>query len=122
MSSLSKRAALRLELLEGAVELEGVGGLEPPPRLERGVVDHDVRVGDAPLVVVVVDDGDLMVGEVLRRPLDGEPPQDGEVDAGAGVGGKDVALQALAARPRHALPFPTASLTEPISAVQSQAP
>ena len=27
-------AALRLEPLEGAVELEGVGGLEPPPRLE----------------------------------------------------------------------------------------
>lgn len=27
-------AALRLEPLEGAVELEGVGDLEPPPRLE----------------------------------------------------------------------------------------
>ena len=48
--------------------------------------------GDAPLVVVVVDDGDLVVGEVLRRPLDGEPPQGGEVDAGAGVGGEDVVL------------------------------
>ena len=85
-------AALRLEPLEGAVELEGVGDLEPPPRLERGVVDHDVCVGDAPLVVVVVDDGDLVVREVLRRPLDGEPPQGGEVDAGAGVGGEDVVL------------------------------
>lgn len=53
------------DALRGPLQLPGVGVLEPVPRVEVGVVDDDVGVRDPALVVVVVDDGHLVVAEVL---------------------------------------------------------
>lgn len=58
--------------LQGELELLGVGVLEAPPRDDVGVVRDHVGMRDAPGVVVVADDGGLVVAEVLARPGDGE--------------------------------------------------
>lgn len=58
--------------LQGELELLGVGVLKATPRDDVGVVHDHVGMRDVPGVVVVVDDGHLMVAEVLARPGDGE--------------------------------------------------
>nr|WP_062530751.1 hypothetical protein [Olsenella sp. DNF00959] len=58
--------------LQGMLELLGVGVLKAASRGDVGVVHDHVGVRDAPGVVVVVDDGDLVVDEVLARPGDRE--------------------------------------------------
>ena len=85
-------AHLARDRLEQSVEGAGVGVLQAPARSQVGVVHDDVGVGDVALVVVVVDDGDLEVGEALSRPSGREPPQAVECDAVPGVGGDDVVL------------------------------
>ncbi len=59
---------LRRHLLQRPVELERVVGVHPSARDHVRVVHDDVRVGDAALVVVVVDDRDVVVGEEPRGP------------------------------------------------------
>ena len=54
--------------LQRSVERPGVRVLQAPAGVEVRVVDDDVGVRDAVLVVVVVDDRDLVVGEVLPHP------------------------------------------------------
>ena len=54
------------------LELLGVWVLKAPTRGDVGVVHDNVDVRDMPGVVVVVDDGHLVVAEVLARPGDGE--------------------------------------------------
>ena len=51
-----------------AFQRPGVGILKTGPGDEVRVVDDDMRVRDAALVVIVVDEGDLVVAEVLARP------------------------------------------------------
>lgn len=58
--------------LQGELELLGVGVLKAAPRDDVGVVHDHVGVRDMPGVVVVVDDGHLVVAEVLARPGNGE--------------------------------------------------
>ena len=54
------------------LELLGVWVLKAPTRGDVGVVHDNVDVRDMPGVVVMVDDGYLMVAEVLARPDDRE--------------------------------------------------
>lgn len=61
-------AVLGRYALQGPLEGPRVGAAQAPPGLEVGVVDDDVGVKDVPLVVVVVDDGDLVLGEALPHP------------------------------------------------------
>lgn len=56
------------DALGRTLQLPRVGVLEPAARLEVGVVYDDVGVRDPALVVVVVDDGHLVVREVLPHP------------------------------------------------------
>lgn len=60
-------------------------GLHAVAGAEVGVVHDDVRVRYAAGVVVVVDDGDLVVAEVLERPRARELAQRSQVDVVAGV-------------------------------------
>jgi len=66
-----------------------------------------VGVGGVALVAVVVDDGDLEVGEALARPSGREPPQAGRWDVVLGVGGDDVVLMGAcpAPKPRCVISF-----------------
>ena len=88
-----REAELSGDLLERPVQGAGVGVLHPPPGLEVGVVDDDVGVGDVVLVVVVVDDRDLVVGEAPPRPLGGELPERVQADVVLRGGGDDVVLE-----------------------------
>ena len=74
------------DLLEGPRERFRVGVLQPPPRLDVGVVHDHVGVRDAVGVVVVVDDGDLVVREALPRPPGRERAQAVERDPVLGSG------------------------------------
>jgi len=85
-------AHLARDRLEPAVDGSGIGVLQAPARPQVGVVHDDVRVGDVALVVVVVGDGNLEVGEALSRPTGREPPQAVERDAVPGIWGDDVVL------------------------------
>ena len=60
-------------------------GLHAVAGAEVRVVHDDVRVRYAAVVVVVVDDGDLVVAEVLERPRARELAQRRQVDVVAGV-------------------------------------
>ncbi len=92
---------LRLgEFLERCGQGFGVGVLKPPSRLDVRVVHDHVRVGDAAGVVIVVDDCDLVFGEVLLRPRGREIAQGFERDAVFGIGRHDVVLVG-------AYPFPS---------------
>ena len=82
--------ALARHLLQVAVELLGLRDVQVPAGFDIGVVDDDVRVRDAVLVVVVVDDGHLVVPEMLLRPSDCELAQAIQVDLVGGVGANDV--------------------------------
>ena len=62
-------------ILQRRGERLGVRVLEASARLDVGVVRDHVSMGDAAGVVVVVDDGDLVFGEVLGRPCRRELPQ-----------------------------------------------
>ena len=73
-------------LVEPRDDVVGEERAEPAPRLQVRVVDDDVRVHDAGLAVVVVDDRDLVVGEPPLRPLDGEPAERVERHVVARVG------------------------------------
>ena len=73
------------EPLSRSLQGARVGVLEPAQVAHIGVVDHDVRVRDAPGVVVVVDDRHLEVGEVLAHPRHREAPKVIELDAVAGI-------------------------------------
>ena len=66
---------LRRHLLQRPVELERVVGVHPPARDHVRVVHDDVRVGDTALVVVVVDDRDVVVGEEPSHPCLRELPK-----------------------------------------------
>ncbi len=66
--------------------------MESVTRLQVDVVDDHVRMGDVALVVVVVDDGHLVVAEALLRPSDCELTQAVQRDLVLGVGGDDVVL------------------------------
>ena len=54
-----------------------------------------VVLGGVALVAVVVDDGDLEVGEALAHPSGREPPQAVRRDTVLGVGGEFRLLEAL---------------------------
>ena len=84
---------LRRHLLQRPVELERIVGVHPPARDHVHVVHDDVRVGDAALVVVVVDDRDVVVGEEPAHPCLGELPQRTEVHSVCGRGGQDEVLE-----------------------------
>ena len=68
MVSEGAEAVLGRHALQGPLECPRVGVAQAPSGLEVGVVDDDVGVEDVPLVVVVVDDGDLVLGEALPHP------------------------------------------------------
>lgn len=57
--------------LQGELELLGVGVLKAPPRDDVGVVHDHVGMWDAPGVVVVVDDGHLIVAACACRRASG---------------------------------------------------
>ncbi len=82
---IAEAAALR-ERLQVVLQRPRIRVLQPPPGREVGVVDDDVRVWDTARVVVVVDNGHLVVGEVIPGPRDGEVAQPVEGDGVAGVG------------------------------------
>ena len=62
-----REPALGDHALQRVLELLGIGVLKAPPRDNVGVVHDHVGVRDAPGAVVVVDDGHLVVAEVLAR-------------------------------------------------------
>ena len=99
---------LRLgELLERCGQGLWVGVLEPSSRLDVRVIHDHVRMGDAALVVIVVDDCHLVFGEVLLRPRDREIAEGFERDAVLGVGRHDVVLVGA-----HPLPTPGEVVSE----------
>ena len=65
-----REPALLGHALQGVLELLGVGVLKAPPRDDVGVVHDHVGVRYVLGVVVVVDDGNLVIAEVLARPGD----------------------------------------------------
>lgn len=85
--------------LQGPRERLRVRVLEPAARLEVRVVDDDVGVRDTSCVVVVVDDGDLVVREALPCPSGREGAQSVERDAVLGIRGDDVVLVGAGAPP-----------------------
>ena len=95
------------ELLERCGQSLWVGVLEPSPRLDVRVVHDYVRMGDAVLVVIVVDDGYLVFGEMLLRPRGREIAEGFERDAVFGVGRHDVVLVGA-----HPLPSPGEVVSE----------
>ena len=76
--------------LQVAVEPLGVGDVKAPSGLDVGVAHDDVRVRDGVLVVVVVDDGHLVLAEVSLRPAERQLAQALQVDLVCGVGAHDV--------------------------------
>ena len=68
-------------------------GLHAVAGLQVHVVDDHVRMGDAPLVVLVVDDRHLVIREVRTDPCLGKPPKGREVDAVLRVGRDDEVLE-----------------------------
>lgn len=84
--------------LQGVLELSGVGVLKAAPRDDVGVVHDHVGVRDVPDVVVVVDDGHLVVAEVLARLGDRELAEHVQPHAVFGVWREHIVLVG-AARP-----------------------
>ena len=66
--SLPRSCAMRCR---GELELLGVGVLKATPRDDVGVVHDHLGMRDAPGVVVVVDDGHLMVATCACRRASG---------------------------------------------------
>lgn len=82
--------ALAGHLLQVAVEFLGLRDMQALAGFDVRVVDDDVRVRDGMLVVVVVDDGDLVLPEVLLSPGNRELAQPLQVDFVGEVGAHDV--------------------------------
>ena len=84
--------ALLGKILQRMVEASWVGVLQAPAVDDVGVVDDDVRMGDAAGVVVVVDDGNLGFAEVPLCPCHRQLAKLRQGDGVSGVGRDDVVL------------------------------
>ena len=90
---------LLCNLLEAPVHAQRVRDVQAPSRSQVRVVHHNVGVRDSLLVVVVVDDGDLVVGEVLLDPGVRKLAQSFKADAVARIRGDHVVTERDGALP-----------------------
>ena len=86
------QAPLSRHVLQGAVQLEGIVGVQPVAGDQVGAVHDQVSVRDLVLVVVVVHDGHLVVAEEPHGPCPRQLAQDGKVDMVIGVWRDDEVL------------------------------